>query len=126
MIRGLSRDPLKHISWEPSGKRKSDNKILNTPIFGKVIINQIKTNTVPTHFFYFFRTRKQRNKSEWVVTKMRDGSSTASKYLKNSVTKMRNVTKVSVSKMSGDSIHCLVLINIYFKSLVVNKSGKKV
>ena len=35
---------------------------------------------------------------------MREGGFTASQYLKNSVTKMRNVTKVSVTKMSGDGI----------------------
>ena len=57
-----------------------------------------KLYTVPTQFCY--RTWKQRNKSEWVVTKMQNGDSKASQKVKNSVTKMRNVTK-----MSGDSIY---------------------
>ena len=35
-------------------------------------------DTAPTHFYYLFRTRKQRNKSEWIVTKMSDGGFTAS------------------------------------------------
>ena len=38
VIRAMSRDPLKHISWEPSGKRKKDGKILNKHSFGKVCV----------------------------------------------------------------------------------------
>ena len=38
--------------------------------------------TVLTHFCYLFRSLKKRNKSELVVTKMRDGGSTVSQKLK--------------------------------------------
>ena len=32
----MSRDPLKHVSWEPTGRRQNDDKILDSPVFGKV------------------------------------------------------------------------------------------
>ena len=86
----------------------------------------VPTHTVPTQFSYFFRARKKRIKLEkrnkietWglsglltlmtlfltlKIEKTHRLNIVTFSWLGNSVTKLRNVTKVSVTKMSEDSI----------------------
>ena len=96
--------------------------------------------TVPTHFCYFFRTRKQRNKNEWVVTKMRDGGSTASQKQRNknekrkksecnrnewhttSISRYPNfcffIPRMNLSANSFSSVINLTVISCWFCSLI--------